>query len=217
MSLDIVSHLIDGTIILFLVITIAYAVVLNRKLAVLRDARGEMEELIKNFSQATRQAGEGLGGLKDTADGTGQRLSDSIEAANRLADDLAYLVKRGEMVANRLERGTSAAKTADSRTPEPRIGEPRIHETQESEPAVSPPRHGVGLAFRREESDDVRGVGRGVGMSELLAKVKERGRREAQRDFDLGPEGDFDDSSEAQAPSRSAEETALLKALQGMR
>src|SRR3546814_14532183 len=54
----------DAVICVLLVTAIGSAIALNRRLAVLRSARGEMEKLVADFAAATRQAEGGLKALK---------------------------------------------------------------------------------------------------------------------------------------------------------
>ena len=51
-----------------LVVTIAYAVVLNRRLGMLRRDKTELEGLAANFGEATMRAGDSIVKLKTTAE-----------------------------------------------------------------------------------------------------------------------------------------------------
>jgi hypothetical protein len=88
---------------LLLVTTIGYAVALNRKLNVLRSARGEMEKLFADFAAATDQAEGGLLALKERSGGAGETLAKNVTDACRLAEEMAFLVKKGNEIADRLE------------------------------------------------------------------------------------------------------------------
>ncbi|MEM7169543.1 MAG: DUF6468 domain-containing protein [Pseudomonadota bacterium] len=182
------SYLVDGIIILFLAVTIVYAVILNRKLATLRNAKEEMEALFKTFTDSTNKAGEGLGTLRDTADGAGQQLQEAIHSANRLADDLAYLAKKGEIIADRLDQSSAAARHTESQLKETEFARTGAAPTAER-PDVTP--------FLKALSEKQAG------------KSGPMGSRTGQAD---GP-----DPQEDAGPQRSPEESALLKALQGMR
>lgn len=95
--------LFDIAIAVLLVVTIAYAVVLNRKLTVLRDARSSMEKLLGDFSVAVTRTEDGLAKLRAAADGSSEALQQRLEKADLLADDLALLEKRSQLAVSRLE------------------------------------------------------------------------------------------------------------------
>ena len=95
--------LFDIVIAVLLVVTIAYAVVLNRKLTVLRNARSSMEKLLGDFSVAVTRTEDGLAKLRAAADGSSEALQQRLEKADLLADDLALLEKRSQLAVSRLE------------------------------------------------------------------------------------------------------------------
>ncbi len=103
---------VDIVICLLLVTTIGYAVALNRKLAVLRSARGEMEKLFADFAAATGQADGGLQALKQCSSEAGETLAQNVSDACRLADEMAFLVKKGNEIADRLEVAIAASRKA---------------------------------------------------------------------------------------------------------
>ena len=121
----------DVLLAVLLVAVIVYAVILNRKLAVLRDAKEEFEALLASFGDTTQQAQTNLESLREEAqtvkrdfDQELEQMKTSLSEVHSLADDLEYLVKRGEKVADRLagkEPGSTAAAgnapDADTATP----------------------------------------------------------------------------------------------------
>lgn len=102
----------DAAIILLLVVTIGYATALNRKLSVLRQARGEMEKVIADFAAATGQAESGLKALQQGSGESAAALARNVSDACRLADEMAFLVKKGNEIADRLEVAISASRKA---------------------------------------------------------------------------------------------------------
>jgi len=95
----------DMAFAVLLVVTIGYAVVLNRKLGSLRRHKEELERLAATFSQSTARADDSIQRLKSTTD----VLQKNIDKAQGLRDDLAFLIDRGSVTADRLEeavRGT---------------------------------------------------------------------------------------------------------------
>jgi len=102
----------DIVICLLLVTTIGYAAALNRKLNVLRSARGEMEKLFADFAAATGQAEGGLQALKQGSAAASESLAKNVADACRLADEMAFLVKKGNEIADRLEVAITASRKA---------------------------------------------------------------------------------------------------------
>ena len=82
-----------------LVVTISYAVMLNRRLRVMRQDKTDLEKLATRFADSTVRAEESIARLRHTAD----ELKGQIEKANSIRDDLAFLIDRGGSTADRLE------------------------------------------------------------------------------------------------------------------
>ena len=93
----------DAMIIVLLVITIIYAIILNRRLEAFRNAKDEIQAVVTEFSGAMAQAEQGMATLKEVADVGGDALQNAVERATRLADDLAFLKDKGDATADRLE------------------------------------------------------------------------------------------------------------------
>src|SRR3546814_9591001 len=100
----------DAVLCLLLMTAIGYAVALNRKLAALRSTRGELEKLFADFAAATGQAEGGLQALKQGSGDAAQALARNVSDACRLADEMAFLVKKGNEIADRLETAISASR-----------------------------------------------------------------------------------------------------------
>lgn len=98
--------ILDVLVAVLLVFTIAYAILLNRRLGSLRKDKTDLEKLAATFGQATVRAEESIGRLKITADA----LQDSIDKAEALRDDLSFLIDRGGSAADRLEGAVRAAR-----------------------------------------------------------------------------------------------------------
>jgi len=102
-----ISLVLDITIAVLLVFTIAYAIRLNTRLSQLRNDKAELEILAKAFTGATQRAEEGTKVLKIST----ELLKAEIKKAEVLKDDLAYLVERGTTTADEmLERVRSSHK-----------------------------------------------------------------------------------------------------------
>lgn len=102
------SLFLDVVVAALLVVTISYAVVLNRRLQAMRSDRAELGRLAGTFQQATSRADESVGRMKQTAESLQQRL----EKAQAVREDLTFLVDRAAAQADRLEEAVRAARGA---------------------------------------------------------------------------------------------------------
>ncbi len=103
------SLVLDGVVVVLLVATIGYAVVLNRRIGEMRKWKAEFDRLITTFNQATKRAETGIQSLKSVAIQRGPDLQRSLDKARSLRDDLAYLVERGDTLADRLTESVRSA------------------------------------------------------------------------------------------------------------
>jgi hypothetical protein len=101
---------VDLTIVTLLIVTIAFAAVLNRRLAAWRQDRSEFERVIAQFNQAAARAEAGVERLKVASEQTGKTLQQAVTKGQSLRDDLAYLVERAEPLADRMTEGVRAAR-----------------------------------------------------------------------------------------------------------
>jgi len=106
------SLLLDGVLVCLLIATIAYAIILDRRLRTFRQARDEMQALLANFTAATSQAQSSMAALRDASQTTSIELTEKLERGKSLRDDLTYLLDRGASLADRLEGGISAARVS---------------------------------------------------------------------------------------------------------
>ena len=100
----------DAVVAVLLVATIAYAVVLNRKLAALRGTKAELETVAGRLIESTEKAEGGIESLKDHARDSGQTLQQRVDSAQGLVDDLQFLIEKGSGLAGRLDDLVGAAR-----------------------------------------------------------------------------------------------------------
>jgi hypothetical protein len=116
----------DITVAILLIATIGYAAVLNRRLAVLREDRAKLEELIQGLNVASVNAQTGIAGLRKATEEVGSDLEKELAASRSLRDDLHYLIERGGAIADRLEGAVRARREDAPRITEvaaaPRVG-----------------------------------------------------------------------------------------------
>lgn len=93
------SLIVDLLVAVLLVVTIGYAIVLNKRLGKLRRDKTELEKLASTFGQSTVRAEESIEKLKNAA----ELLQERMEKAVALRDDLAFLIDRGGQAADSLE------------------------------------------------------------------------------------------------------------------
>jgi len=138
MSLPLIA---DATVALLLLATIAYIAVLNRRLAMLRNDKAQLERLVQNLNVAVGSAQSGVAELRQAADELGRDLDKKVTVGQALRDDLNYLVERGGSLADRLE-GTIRAKRGEAAAPRsaeaPRPAAPRPAAPVESDSKVQP-------------------------------------------------------------------------------
>ena len=94
-----IALIIDIIVSILLVVTIGYAVVLNKRLGNLRRDRSELEKLAINFHASTARADESIARLRSSVDS----LQDQLKKAESMRDDLIFLTERGSAAADHLE------------------------------------------------------------------------------------------------------------------
>ena len=105
------TFVVDGLIVALLAATIGYAVVLNRKLSALRDAKAEMDVLAERLAESVQTARSGLDALMRLAEESGADLQRTTGSARSLADDLVFLIERGNALADRMDGAIGAARS----------------------------------------------------------------------------------------------------------
>lgn len=95
--------ILDILIAILLIATIAYAVMLNRRLSDLRKDQTELEQLASSFNDATIRAEESINKLTGSADSMKRDVQDTLQKAEALRDDLNFLIDRAGASADKLE------------------------------------------------------------------------------------------------------------------
>jgi hypothetical protein len=99
----VIALLVDLVVAGLLLATLSYCILLNRRLAALRDDKGELRELIRGLTSASQRAEAGVAALRQAADHIGVGLQQEIDRARELREDLVYMLERGGALADRLE------------------------------------------------------------------------------------------------------------------
>ena len=100
MTLKLILDLIVAAL---LVVTIAYAVLLNRRLGMLRTGREDLAKMIRDFTAATERAEASITKLKSNSGRGKSDLEERIEGARAIREELAFLIDRAESQSGRLE------------------------------------------------------------------------------------------------------------------
>lgn len=98
-----VELLVNIIVILLLIPTIIFALLLNKRLEILRNSRADLGRLIEAFNDATTRAESGIPRLKQAADSAGAQLKEQIRQAQTLHDDIAFMLERAESVVSKLD------------------------------------------------------------------------------------------------------------------
>ena len=101
------SLLIEGFLALLLTATIYFAIRLNKRLSVLRVEKEQLEKLITQFELVADRAHSSLSGLRATADQVKNDLDDATNKSQAMRDELAFLIERADINAERLAQFSS--------------------------------------------------------------------------------------------------------------
>lgn len=184
--------ILDVIVAILLVATIAYALMLNRRLGELRRNRDDLARLVNAFNDATARAEAGIPKLRRAADEAGSTLQERVEKAQTLRDDLAFMIERAEAMANRLEGTVRQAR--DVKIP------PSAPAAPAPQPAASPARSGMAPRQQAPSASASQGAAAQVAPEPPAAQPH------------FGPMG-----GEIYDDERSEAERELLRALQSVR
>jgi hypothetical protein len=124
-----ISIAIDVAVAGLLVAAIAYAVRLNRTLESLREGKSELAALIGRFDEAAAHAERSVARLTQATAEQGKVLNAAVAEAQALRDELAFMLERGDTVAERIAGLTPAATAA----PAPKRESPEVDSAMERE------------------------------------------------------------------------------------
>ena len=107
-----IGLLIETLVAVLLIVTIAYCMLLNKRLKRLRADEQSLKATIAELITATEIAERAVGGLKITVRECDQNLGGQLAMANELTDRLRKQTMAGEEVLHRLSRIALAARPA---------------------------------------------------------------------------------------------------------
>lgn len=113
--------MIEGTVGFLLAVTIAYLLVLNRRLKRLRADEHTLKATISELITATEIAERAIAGLKVTVRDCNQTLGERLVAGQSLSADLDRKIGAGESVVSRIAQITAVARPIEHLAPLPPI------------------------------------------------------------------------------------------------
>ncbi len=103
MTLNILSLIANLMIVGLLMATISYCWVLNKRIKMFQDGKSELANLLKYFDESTSRASETIVALQSASKKIGETIQVRIDKANYLMDDLAFMMEKGNRLADQLE------------------------------------------------------------------------------------------------------------------
>jgi hypothetical protein len=97
------SVVLDAVVAGLLLATIAFAILLSRRLGALRNDKAQLEALVHSLDDSSRRAEAGVAALRQAADEVGQELQQRVDRGQALRNDLTYIIDLGGGLADRLE------------------------------------------------------------------------------------------------------------------
>jgi|GEM_PF-1064476 len=201
MILPELSLVLDILIACLLVAVIVYALRLNKNLSVLQQSKSELEKMLAGFTESTEKAEQAIQKVKDASTQNRESLNKLLSEAETLREDLAYMIERGNSLADKLEGGIAQNRGGSEQGAAPKGRDDDI------ETAMRAARHAAGtgdrksLAVKPEDRGSAAGTGSAVPATTGAPKSQ-------------GQEGAGDGSD---GPGKTKSKSALLRALQGMR
>jgi len=122
MTIGILSLLLNLFISGLLMATISYCWVLNKRIKILQDSKSELASLLNHFDDATNRASESIIALQTASKKIGENITARIDKVNYLMDDLAFMMEKGNRLADQLEANFAVNRARS-----------RIQETAETE------------------------------------------------------------------------------------
>ena len=93
-----------------LVATIAYCWLLNKRIQILQDSKGELANLMRHFDESTQRASDSIMALQNASKKIGENMQTRIDKANFLLDDLAFMIEKGNKLANQMEASLAVGR-----------------------------------------------------------------------------------------------------------
>lgn len=106
----VMTLILDGMVALLLGVTIYYCGKLNKRIRVLQDSKSELAQLIMKFDESTQQATRSIHEIHSASKKINESIQAKLDKANYIADDLAFMIERGNKLADQMEGQISATR-----------------------------------------------------------------------------------------------------------
>lgn len=103
----------DIAIVALLLISLGAGLRLHGALKIFRVDGSEFQPMINSLDKATTRAESALGGLRKMAGDVGVKLNDEAKNTQRLLDELDFMTKRADQLAEKLDDTISRARAID--------------------------------------------------------------------------------------------------------
>lgn len=110
-----VSLILDAAIIVLLIITLVAGYRLHKRLRIFRADTEEFEPLIHALDNAAKRAETVLADLRQIAEDVGVKLTAEAGNTQRLLDELDFMTKRADQLADKLDNTISGTRHQETR------------------------------------------------------------------------------------------------------
>ncbi|MGI9503479.1 MAG: DUF6468 domain-containing protein [Geminicoccaceae bacterium] len=125
----------DIMIVVLLLVSLGAGLRLHGALKIFRVDGSEFQPMIQSLDKATTRAETALGGLRRVAEDVGGKLNSDAKNTQRLIDELDFMTKRADQLAEKLDESIGKARSVDIKAAK-RV---RAADIEDSEPpAVQP-------------------------------------------------------------------------------
>lgn len=200
MILPELSLVLDILIACLLVAVIVYALRLNKNLSVLQQSKSELEKMLTSFGESTEKAEQAIQRVKEASTQNRDSLNKLLSEAETLREDLAFMIERGNSLADKLEGGIAQHRPGTERS-----ASAGGEQDGDIETAMRAARQAAAATGKEPRKS-------------LAVKPEDRasgGTAKSTLPATTGTEGDAGQGKENAGKAKS--KSALLRALQGMR
>lgn len=136
MTMGILNLLLNFLIVGLLMATISYCWVLNRRIKILQDSKSELAHLLKYFDESTTRASESIVALQTASKKIGENIQMRIDKVNYLMDDLAFMIEKGNSVANKLDANFAVQRAKNKVVTENNFDDDFVDVREEISPVI---------------------------------------------------------------------------------
>ncbi len=105
----------DITIVVLLLISLGAGLRLHSALKIIRVEGNEFQPMIQSLDKATSKADATLGRLRKMAEDVGVKLNDEAKNTQRLINELDFMTKRADQLAEKLDDSIGEARSVDKK------------------------------------------------------------------------------------------------------